>query len=380
MPLYTVVPDRNPLHDPISDLWHQSLHQLTKVAVLDSFLGDPGPLFDTTRKSPNTYLSFIETEIRGALYRWSKYKVKELRFLHLTKGAELMANGRSREEIEGFLQETFDISAYGREEGGAQVLAQGQKGDERVIVGEIVDLIVRLRWMVPIWSFWEGVSPETRETSLTWVDGSVRGAFARHFRPRSRAVSESGTGAQLTLEGLAKSAVQGIGGDVRFEKGWCARVVEREIGCRIVWTSNLLDHLRFREEGSGTVAEGEEWQEPAQRTLCVFHHVAFLSYQIGCDVYPEGLIEETLRTLSLLLPSSDNETKDWFMRNQIQYHLDGEAARCKPLSKDERNIESFRFWKDRLVILKQAYDRSKPNDKPKSLLRRYLTVLSINNT
>ncbi|KUJ12207.1 uncharacterized protein LY89DRAFT_738825 [Mollisia scopiformis] len=379
MPLYVVVPDHNPLHDPISHLWHQSLLPLTKVALLDSFLGDPGPLFDTTRKSPNVYLSYVETTIRGALYAWSKYKVKELKFLHITKGAELMCNGRSREEIEGFLQETFEKSAY-NQQGNGQVQAV-EKGDERVIVGEIVDLIVRLRWMVPVWSFWEGVSPENRETSLTWVDGSVRGAFQRQFRARSRAVSESGTGATGTFEGIAKLGANGIGGDVRFEKGWCLRVIEKEMGCRIVWTSNLLDHLRFREHGhTAGSPTTEEYPEDTQRTLCVFHHAAFLSYQIGSDVYPEGLIEETLRTLSLLLPSSDNETQDWFLRNQIQYHLDGEAARCKPLPKEQRNIENFRYWRDRLTTLKQAYDRSKPQDKPKSLLRRYLSVLQLNNT
>jgi hypothetical protein len=279
MPLYVVLPDKNPLHDPISHLWHQPLPPLTKVAILDSFLGDPGPLFDTTRKSPNAYLSYIETTIRGALYGWSKYKVKELKFLHVTKGAELMGNGRSREEIEGFLQETFELQAYGNDGGRNERGVRGAGGDERVIVGEIVDLAVRLRYMVPVWSFWEGVSPGNRETCLTWVDGSVRGAFQRHFRPRSRAVSESGTGATGTFEGMAKLGVGGIGGEVRFEKGWCLRIIEKDMGCRIVWTSNLLDHLRFREEGQEK--DGNDYGEGSQRTLCVFHHAAFLGYQVG---------------------------------------------------------------------------------------------------
>lgn len=271
--------------------WHSPLPPLTKVALLDSILGDPGPLFDTTRKSPSTYLSYIETTIRSALYNWKKYRVKELRFLHLTKGAELMGNGRSREEIEGFLGEVFGNDAYGNGALSLGLRGQGNRignggegtgeSDEGVIIGEIVDLIVRLRWMVPVWSFWEGVSPEARETSLTWVDGSVRGALARHFRPRSRAVSESGTGATGTFEGMAKLGVNGIGGDVRFEKGWNLRAIERDMGCRIVWTSNLLDHLRFREQVKED--NGEEYGEGnvGKTTLCVYHHAAFLSYQVG---------------------------------------------------------------------------------------------------
>lgn len=202
----------------------------------------------------------------------------------------MIGNGRSREEIEGFLGETFEMGVYG--EGSPGVYEGGrEEGDERVIVGEIVDLIVRLRWMVPVWSFWEGVSPENREGSLTWVDGSVRGAFQRHFRPRSRDLSEHGNGGggtgTGTFEGMARLGVSAIGGDVKLEKSWCLRVIESQMGCRIIWTSNLLDHLRLREEGPGHKGEGrgEEYGEETQRTLCVFHHAAFLSYQIGRSVF-----------------------------------------------------------------------------------------------
>lgn len=59
------------------------------------------------------------------------------------------------------------------------------------------------------------------------------------------------------------------------------------------------------------------------------------------DLFPEGLIEETIRTLSLLLPLNTRESTAWFLKQQIEYHLDGEAVRCRSLMKEERNIDSF---------------------------------------
>ncbi len=62
---------------------------------------------------------------------------------------------------------------------------------------------------------------------------------------------------------------------------------------------------------------------------------------LDSDIYPKGLIQETLRTLALLIPPTDLESKNWFLRHHIQLPIDGEAARCVPLSKEERNIEKF---------------------------------------
>jgi hypothetical protein len=59
------------------------------------------------------------------------------------------------------------------------------------------------------------------------------------------------------------------------------------------------------------------------------------------EIYPKGLLDETVRTLSLLLPSTDSDTKNWFNKYQVQLHLDPEANRCPPLKKDERNLDKF---------------------------------------
>jgi hypothetical protein len=115
-------------------------------------------------------------------------------------------------------------------------------------------------------------------------------------------------------------------------------------------------------------------------------------------VYPEGLIDETLRTLSLLLPANDREVKDWSVAQVIRHHIDLGATQLSPLTEEDRNIENFeyvsfprlnhfcdagadnlcRFWRDRLVHLKECYDSMMPRTtKIVKKLRRNLSKLNI---
>ena len=75
-------------------------------------------------------------------------------------------------------------------------------------------------------------------------------------------------------------------------------------------------------------------------------------------------MEETLRTLSLLLPSGDKKTLRWFRREQkrcvVDELIDGTVIKCHPLTTKNRQIGNFVFWHDRLVMLKQAFDEADP--------------------
>jgi hypothetical protein len=75
---------------------------------------------------------------------------------------------------------------------------------------------------------------------------------------------------------------------------------------------------------------------------------------------PEGLVDETLSTLALLLPSYDRQTCKWFKKLPSAPSIDPLVIRCGHLKTDDRQIERFRFWHDRLVILKQAFDEAEP--------------------
>ncbi|KAI1741115.1 hypothetical protein F4680DRAFT_417266 [Xylaria scruposa] len=131
---------------------------------------------------------------------------------------------------------------------------------------------------------------------------------------------------------------------VKLEKTFIARNINRIAGLEIIWTDNLVDHLRLAEEDT---------------KVYVFHHASFLEAQRwgSQSLLPAALVSETLHTLALLFPSSDCETRKWISRMPF---VDSRVARCGHLKTDLRQIETFQIWRDRLVMLKQVYDDSQP--------------------
>jgi hypothetical protein len=77
-------------------------------------------------------------------------------------------------------------------------------------------------------------------------------------------------------------------------------------------------------------------------------------------ILPHALIEETKETLALLLPNEDKSTRKWFSKLQNTYQLDPGAIRCKRLGSDALSTEHYRYWRRRLVELKEAYDGHQP--------------------
>lgn len=84
-----------------------------------------------------------------------------------------------------------------------------------------------------------------------------------------------------------------------------------------------------------------------------------LTYHRMNTVFPDGFIEETLQTLSLLFPRRDNSVIKWYKRKGEPEDLDMSVFSRGPAS---RRIENYRFWRDRLVLLKEAYDESRPSN------------------
>lgn len=78
------------------------------------------------------------------------------------------------------------------------------------------------------------------------------------------------------------------------------------------------------------------------------------------SLLPDGFIEETLRTLALLFPQGDEDTKKWYYKQDDPEELDSGVMNCGNLQDNYRQIEKYRFWHDRLVILKEAFDESQP--------------------
>jgi hypothetical protein len=147
-------------------------------------------------------------------------------------------------------------------------------------------------------------------------------------------------------------------------------------GIDIVWTSNLLDHLRLIED-----ARTEKLQ------LLVFHSMSTLEALAGIssqyqqqggpkssatprswrenrpDLNLQAMIDETRDTLALLLPTSSNKAvQRWFDREQRLHQLDPSAGASQHyLQPHERSIEHYRIWRPRLAELKAHYDAHEPD-------------------
>lgn len=81
---------------------------------------------------------------------------------------------------------------------------------------------------------------------------------------------------------------------------------------------------------------------------------------LSSPIFPPGLIDETLRTLALLLPMHDRDSVKWFQKQHIKLKLDPSAISCGQLKLEERQIAHFKYWHDRLVVIKQFFDESQP--------------------
>lgn len=218
-------------------------------------------------------------------------------------------------------------------------LADPKPPNENELLESSIDLTARLVCMMDIGALRYGFSGRR---GLVWDQGSLKGFVHDYFK------------VPVILDH-----------NVKLEKTFNARNLGRTAGFHLVWTDNLADHLRIIDEGDKTVA--------------IFHHASFLKYQqrytrccssahvIGSqanpisEFFPPGLIEETLRTLALLFPQFDKATTKWCAKRPFSLHIDREVVKCGQLKADNRQIEKFSYWHDRLVILKQVFDESRPS-------------------
>jgi hypothetical protein len=62
-----------------------------------------------------------------------------------------------------------------------------------------------------------------------------------------------------------------------------------------------------------------------------------------------------------LFPEYDKKSRKWFKGQRNKYGLDEKASTSGHLTTEERQIENFVFWHDRLGILKQVFDEAEPS-------------------
>ncbi|KAJ5668862.1 hypothetical protein N7462_009932, partial [Penicillium macrosclerotiorum] len=106
-------------------------------------------------------------------------------------------------------------------------------------------------------------------------------------------------------------------------------------GFQIGWTDRLENHLILS-------------LEDGYKELRVFHIA---------PIFPHGFLEETARTLSLLIPRSNLKCQRCILKCRRKAAIDLEAGQLPSTSRD---IASFPFWSHQLLELREEYDRTEP--------------------
>lgn len=128
--------------------------------------------------------------------------------------------------------------------------------------------------------------------------------------------------------------------------------LERVGGFEIVWTDHLADHLYLNEDLG---------------TISVYHHVQVLRglghAKSSNQALPDRLLLETLQTLALIIPRANRDCKKWFEKVYAKYpeSIDHEAGDVELLHW-ARSPEKYKFWGQRLITIKMAYDASEPKN------------------
>ncbi|MCJ1273765.1 hypothetical protein MMC21_001558 [Puttea exsequens] len=134
---------------------------------------------------------------------------------------------------------------------------------------------------------------------------------------------------------------------VKLPQSFTAAHLEQIGGIEVIWTSNLADHLLLKDDDT---------------KLMLFHQVSALSLYKAPppSPVPKDLVDETIRTIALLIPPILGERNPWFLAQLRKHKIDAEAGLCDRLNSSERQIDKFHYWRDRLVLLKRTFDDAEP--------------------
>ena len=136
---------------------------------------------------------------------------------------------------------------------------------------------------------------------------------------------------------------------VKLPQTFTAAHLEQIGGIQVIWTSNLADHLLLKDDDT---------------KLMLFHQVSILQLhkKSPTSVLPKVLVDETMRSVSLLIPPVLGKPNPWFQQQRKKYLIDTQAGVCDRLNSSERQIEKFVYWRDRLVLLKRTFDDAEPRN------------------
>lgn len=86
-------------------------------------------------------------------------------------------------------------------------------------------------------------------------------------------------------------------------------------------------------------------------------------------MFPDGLVEEILDTLTLLMPEKDRKTQRWlkndFAMHPLQISMDQGLLKLGDFEKRHpaRRLEHYQFWREQLEALGEAVEEATPPSK-----------------
>ena len=194
-----------------------------------------------------------------------------------------------------------------------------------------IELAARLCLMIHMES---PIGPTVPSTPLIWTDDMPLTEAFKLWFPKCLAPSrkdKASVASELTVVNLRKLR-----------------------GVDVLWTPNLKDHLEYQEK-TGTL-------QIFSHKICLQSHWELEQQEIKQrpgqkktdSIFPDGLLDETIRTLDLLFPFGDDRTKKYLEDDgQVFYGL-SLPRHSQFVSAD---LSDFQYWRDRLAVLYDVLDR-----------------------
>ncbi|KAI9643501.1 hypothetical protein NHQ30_008120 [Ciborinia camelliae] len=297
---------QDPLDTSIQITSENPLSAQAKCAIINQLLGVVGVgvvQMQSAVLDHEMYLNYYTEQCNQALYDGGRH-VSARTHRDIVETWEYFKNGVTREDtIQALI---------------AKLPNHRQASDGDKLANGTTDLAARLVLMMEFGELKHGF---TNRQHLVWASGSLSGFLAQSFQPPSTQKK------------------------VSLEKVFNAQNIDRIAGIEIEWTSNMMDHLRLIND---------------DRKVAIFHHASFLECQLNNPIFPAGFIKETIHSLALLFPQNDKGCRRWFKKVSASQRLDKRAIRCGRLNAQDRRIENFKFWGERLSILKEVFDEAEP--------------------
>jgi hypothetical protein len=140
--------------------------------------------------------------------------------------------------------------------------------------------------------------------------------------------------------------------EARLDSGFNAKNLMDICGMRIAWTGNLIDHLYY---DSSPVPRSwwRFWQyQGSGGTVYIYpHKLCLASHYDTTDIYEKELLEETMKSLDLLFPFGDSQTRTFLSQEGHPFFLAETPAFPRTM-----DLGDFSFWRRRIVILYDAFN------------------------